>query len=145
MNADQERTRSQVSRRTFLAGSAALALCLTPKRSFAAADQTPDLPMRVKNVNTTDIRSAVELGCRTMSSVFNRDDNDVPFFASEVWPKAELGFFKYHSEAHVPGRHLNALLNAEDAFGIRVDESVIERPTRAAFLSYSGAIPVPLN
>ncbi len=80
-----------------------------------------------------------------MSSVFDRDDHDVPFFASEVWPKAELSFFKFHSEAHVPGRHLNALLNAEDAFGIHVDESVIEKHSRAAFLSYSGPIPVPIN
>jgi hypothetical protein len=145
MKADEERTRRRVSRRKFLAGSAALALCLAPKRSLAAAGQTPDLPMRVKNVNTADVRSAVELGCQTMSSVFNRDDNDVPFFASEVWPKAELSFFKFHSEAHVPGRHLNALLNAEDAFGIHVDESVIKKHARAAFLSYSGAIPLPLN
>jgi hypothetical protein len=99
----------------------------------------------VKNVNTTDIRSAVELGCRTMSSVFDRDDNDVPFFGSEVWPNAQLSFFKFHSEAHVPGRHLNAFLNAEDAFGIHVDESVIQKHARAAFLSYSGPIPLPLN
>lgn len=145
MKSDSERGRSQVSRRKFLAGSAALALTLAPRQSFAAADQLPDLPKRVRDVNTTDIRSAVELGCRTMSSVFDRDDNDVPFFASEVWPKAELSFFKFHSEAHVPGRHLNALLNAEDAFGIHVDESVIEKHARAAFLSYSGPIALPLN
>jgi hypothetical protein len=80
-----------------------------------------------------------------MSSVFDRDDNDVPFFGSEVWPNAQLSFFKFHSEAHVPGRHLNALLNAEDAFGIHIDESVIEKHARAAFLSYSGPIPLPLN
>jgi len=145
MKSDSERGRSQVSRREFLAGSAALALTLAPRQSFAAADQLPDLPKRVRDVNTTDIRGAVELGCRTMSSVFNRDDNDVPFFGSEVWPKAELSFFKFHSEAHVPGRHLNALLNAEDAFGIHVDESVIEKHARAAFLSYSGPIALPLN
>ena len=80
-----------------------------------------------------------------MSSIFDRDDNDVPFFGSEVWPNAQLSFFKFHSEAHVPGRHLNALLNAEDAFGIHVDESVIQKHARAAFLSYSGPIPLPLN
>jgi len=122
-----------------------MALALAPKYSFSAADLLSDLPKRVKNVNTTDIRSAVELGCRTMSSVFDRDDNDVPFFGSEVWPNAQLSFFKFHSEAHVPGRHLNALLNAEDAFGIHVDESVIQKHARAAFLSYSGPIPLPLN
>jgi DUF1680 family protein len=40
---------------------------------------------------------------------------------------------------------LNALLNAEDAFGIHVVESVIQKHARAAFLSYSGPIPLPLN
>ena len=35
---------------------------------------------RLQDVNTTDVRSAIELGCRTMSSIFNADDNDIPFF-----------------------------------------------------------------
>ena len=34
--------------------------------------------MRVAQVNTTDIRDAIRLGCGTMSMVFNRDDGDVP-------------------------------------------------------------------
>jgi hypothetical protein len=80
-----------------------------------------------------------------MSSVFDRDDHDIPFFASEVWPKAELSFYPYHSESHVPGRHLNALLNAEDAFGIQVEETVIDKHAAAAFFSYSGPVPFPLN
>ena len=37
---------------------------------------------RLQDVNITDVRSAIELGCRTMSSVFNADDNDIPFFGS---------------------------------------------------------------
>jgi hypothetical protein len=145
MKADHGHPAAKISRRTFLAAGTTLAVTRGATRVFAGSDQPSDLPSRVKNVNTTDIRAAVEMGCQTMSSVFNLDDTDVPFFASEVWPKAELSFFKFHSEAHVPGRHLNALLNAEDAFGIRLDESVIEKHARAAFLSYSGAIPLPLN
>lgn len=145
MKADRGRVRAKVSRRAFLAAGTALAVTHGSSRMFAASDHVINLPTQVKNVNTTDIRAAVEMGCRTMSSVFNRDDNDVPFFASEAWPKAELSFFKFHSEAHVPGRHLNALLNAEDAFGIHVDEAVIQKHARAAFLSYSGPIPLPLN
>src|ERR1019366_8342369 len=109
-----------ISRRTFLAGSAALSLSLASKRIFAGSENPCSLPVRVKNVNTTSIRDAVSLGCRTMSSVFDRDDHDIPFFASEVWPKAELSFYPYNSEPHVPGRHLKALLIAEDAFGIQV-------------------------
>ena len=100
---------------------------------------------RLQDVNTTDVRSAIELGCRTMSSVFNADDNDVPFFGSRVRPQAELRFSAAHSEAHVPGRHLNALLNAEDAAGVEVDEAAIEKHAAAAFYSYSGPIAMPLN
>ena len=99
----------------------------------------------LQEVNTTDVRAAIELGCRTMSSVFNADDNDIPFFGSIVRPQAELRFSAAHSEGHVPGRHLNALLNAEDAAGVEVDEEVIEKHAQAAFYSYSGPVAMPLN
>ena len=69
----------------------------------------------------------IRLGCRTMCSVFNAGDHDVPFFSSQVRPQAFLRFHSHFSEAHVPGRHLNALLNAEDAAGIRIDEACIEK------------------
>ena len=77
---------------------------------------------RLDDVNTTDIHDAIRLGCRTMQNVFNRDDGQVPFFGSIVRPHAELTFSSWHSEAHVPGRHLNGLLSAEDAAGIGVFE-----------------------
>jgi len=76
---------------------------------------------RVANVNTTDLKDAVRLGCRTMQFVFNADDDMAPFMRSCVWPEAELAFSGCHGESHIPGRHLNALLNAEDAAGITVD------------------------
>ena len=79
-----------------------------------------------------------------MASVFDADDNNIPFFRSEVWPDPQLGFSPVHSEAHVPGRHLNALLTAE-SLGFSIDERAVEHHTRAAFFSYSGPIPVPLN
>ena len=97
------------------------------------------------NVNTSDIRSAIELGCKTMSSVFNADDNDIPFFASEVLPNPQLSFSSVHGESHVPGRHLNALLTAEDVVGITIDEEAIQKHSNAAFFSYSGSAPLPLN
>ena len=65
---------------------------------------------RLEQVNTTDIADAIRLGCRTMQSVFNADDNQVPFFSSTVRPGAALKFSAFHGESHVPGRHLNALL-----------------------------------
>ena len=101
--------------------------------------------VKVSNVNTTDIRAAIELGCRTMANVFNADDNDIPFFGSEVLPNPRLSFSNVHSESHVPGRHLNALLNAEDAAGISISEEAVEKHAAAAFFSYSGPVPLPMN
>ena len=100
---------------------------------------------RLNDVNTTDIRDAIRLGCRTMCSVFNADDNNIPFFGSSVRPEAELTFSSVNSEAHVPGRHLNALLNAEEAAGIVIDDECVDKLADAAFFSYSGPLPLPLN
>ena len=100
---------------------------------------------KLKGVNVTDVAGAVRLGCRTMQSVFDADDNDVPFFSSEVRPDARLGFSAAHSESHVPGRHLNALLNAEDALGVELDEAAVRKHAAAAYFSFSGPLPVPLN
>ena len=100
---------------------------------------------KLNDLNTTDIRDAIRLGCRTMCSVFNRDDDNIPFFGSQVLPEAVLSFSSAHSEAHVPGRHLNALLSAEDAIGIELNEVCIDAHTRAAVLSYGGPIALPLN
>jgi hypothetical protein len=100
---------------------------------------------KLSDVNTTDLRDAIHLGCQTMCSVFNRDDDNIPFFSSQVLPKAFLAFSWAHSESHVPGRHLNALLNAEDAVGITLDEDCVDAHAQAAFFSYGGPVPLPLN
>jgi hypothetical protein len=100
---------------------------------------------KLKNVNTTDIGSAIRLGCQTMGNVFNADDNHRPFFSSQVRPEPFLAFSAAHSESHVPGRHLNALLNAEDTLNIDIDETSIARHTNAAFFSYSNPIKLPFN
>jgi len=99
----------------------------------------------LENVNTTNIKEAIQLGCKTMQNVFNADDNQVPFFGSTVWPEASLSFSAHHSESHVPGRHLNALLNAEEVVGVVLVEEAVENHRRAALLSYSGVLPLPLN
>ena len=100
---------------------------------------------RIQNVNSNDIADAIRLGCRTMQNVFNADDNNVPFFRSLIQPEVLLGFSSAHSESHVPGRHLNGLLEAEDVVGLRIDEEAIENHRRAAILSYSGPLALPLN
>ena len=101
--------------------------------------------MKLSHVNTSDINAAVSLGCRTMSSVFNADDNDIPFFGSCVYPNARLSFHKMFSEAHVPGRHLLALLNAEFVLGIPVAPETIARHAAAAYFSFSGPLKLPLS
>ena len=100
---------------------------------------------RLQDVNTHDIASAVRLGCRTMQSTFDADDNNVPFFGSTAWPHAALWFSPDLSECHVPGRHLNALLMAEDVFGIEMDPAAIANHRRAAFFSFSGPLCLPIN
>ena len=109
------------------------------------AQHVEELMSKLEQVNGTDIANAIRLGCRTMQSVFNADDNQIPFFGSTVRPEAALSFSACHSESHVPGRHLNALLNAEDAAGVELDEDAVENHRRAAFLSYSGPVTLPLN
>ncbi len=99
---------------------------------------------RLSDVNTTDVLDAMRLGCRTMCSCFNADADDAPFFPARVRPDAMLGFSPL-SDSHVPGRHLNALLNAEDAAGVRIDEECIDKHARAAFFSYGGTLPLPLG
>ena len=99
----------------------------------------------VADVNTTSITDAIRLGCRTMQRVFNADDDDRPFFKSVVYPEAFLAFHPGHGECHVPGRHLNALLNAQDVINVDLAESAIEKHRRAAFFSYSGPVALALN
>ena len=100
---------------------------------------------QLNNVNTHDLYAAIALGCQTMCSIFNADDNDIGFFGSRVLPQAQLTFSPVHTESHIPGRHLNALLKAEATTGISLDEASIDKHTAAAFFSYSGLTPLPLN
>jgi len=104
------------------------------------------LPEQLRDVNTTDIRDAIRLGCETMQRVFNADDPlQTPYFGAQILPEACMAFGSCHGESHVPGRHLNALLNAEDAAGIELDERAVELHAKAAFFSYSGPVPLALN
>ncbi|HOP10741.1 MAG TPA: hypothetical protein PK629_04555 [Oscillospiraceae bacterium] len=100
---------------------------------------------KLADVNTTDLRAAIEASCKTMCSVFNADDNNIPFFTTEVYPEVYMAFHPSLSESHVPGRHLNALLTAQDLLGIPIGEENITKHAEAAFFSYSGPVLLPLN
>ena len=100
---------------------------------------------QLQDVNTTDILAAIRLGCDTMCRLFNADDNDIPFFDIQALPNPQMSFTWAETEAHVPGRFLNALLAAEDAAGIAVAAADVEKLTDAALFAFSGPIPLPLN
>ena len=92
--------------------------------------------VQLRDVNTTDIGDAIRLGCQAMSRAFNADDADMPYGGAQVRPEA---FLSGSLEGHMPGRLLNAMLAAEDAMGLDLDEEVIDKHARAAFFSYSRA------
>ena len=99
---------------------------------------------RLKDVNTTNMTDAIRLGCLTMQRVFNRDDNDSIFMVSRARPDPELSMSAIY-DGHLPGRHLNALLNAEAATGVSLDEEAIQKHRRAAFYAYSGPVRLPMG
>ncbi|MCY4527330.1 MAG: hypothetical protein OXB89_12075 [Anaerolineaceae bacterium] len=88
---------------------------------------------------------AIRSGCQTMARGFNRHDSDRPFFSAFVRPAARLGWSGHYSDAHVPGRHLNALIAAKVYLGVEIDEEAVRKHADALFFSYSGDIPLPLN
>ena len=95
---------------------------------------------KLDDVNRTDIVAAIRTGCHAMQNVFNVDDGDIPYFRVALRPDVFLGM---SLEDHIPGRHLNGLLNAEDAAGVEIDEDAIDKHARAAFFSFSGSIALP--
>ncbi|MCX5658785.1 MAG: hypothetical protein NTW19_03575 [Planctomycetota bacterium] len=102
---------------------------------------------KLRDVNTTDLAGAIRLGCATMQRVFNADDHDRPHFMATAAPPelAGFGFGATYTEAHVPGRHLNALLTAEDVLGIAPDARAITNHRNAFLFAFSGTVPLPLN
>ena len=100
---------------------------------------------RLSNVNSTDLRDAVQLGCQTMTRAFNRHDAYRPFFSAFVRPAARLGWSSHYTDAHVPGRHLNALVAANTYLGLEIDDETVRKHADALVFSYGGEIPLPLN
>jgi len=97
---------------------------------------------KLNDVNTKNILSAISLGCNAMSNCFNPDDNNTPYFRAIIKPSP---FLDISLESHMPGRHLNALLNAENATGIPISEEAVDHHIKAALLSYSGSLAFPMD
>lgn len=100
---------------------------------------------RLTDINTRSIRDAVELACGTMGRIFNADDGETPFFLAYASPEPHLSFDGMFSEAHVPGRHLNALLRAEADLGIAIDEAAVEKHAKVLLRTLSGPVALPIN
>ena len=130
-----------------LPGSGAVAAEEAEHPASFAAWIVGDRPYTVREVNQTSVAAAIERSCSgALVCVFNADDPErVPFFGSTVFPVPELLFSEHHSESHVPGRHLNALLSAEGILGVKIEEDAVKQHAHAAFFSYSGAVCLPLN
>ncbi len=117
----------------------------------AQPERSPDTPTsgrgprQVKNVNTTDMRGAIDLATRSMARCFNADDEDRPFMYSRLWPDGWFGFSPWHGAVQIAGRHLEALLRAAEVTDTQADEEAIAKHTRAAFFSFGGPIALPLN
>ena len=98
---------------------------------------------RLTDVNTTDVVGAIELARNAMCSIFDPNGGDVR--RTSAWSFGPRRTSAWPLESHVPGRHLNALLNAEDAAGLDVDEDVVQKFASACFYSYSGPVAFPLD
>jgi hypothetical protein len=102
---------------------------------------------KLADVNTTSLRSAVEMGCQAMSRFFNADDPQLhaPYFWLNLRPNIAMAYNDTFSDAQVPGKSLLGLLSAQKAFGVTVDPAVIEQYARVVSYSYTGAVPLPMN
>ena len=97
-------------------------------------------PERVK-VNTTDLQLAIREGRNPMESFFDPDHDNLPYFSHVAsGPDPGVSHSASYSMAQVPGRWLNALLNAEDALGIEVDENVVDDLAKWTYKAFEGAM-----
>jgi hypothetical protein len=134
-------------------GTIAGAFFLSPQNIFAKTEalrpklsnQLNGAGIKLKEVNTTSIEAAIDLGCAAISNCFDADDNNIPYFFGWALPEPRFGFHRLFSEAGVPGVRLEAILNADKAFGKHIDESAEQKLTKALFFSFSGQLALPLN
>lgn len=98
----------------------------------------------MQDVNTSDIGSAIREGCNPMQILFDPAHNHLPYFSNVMSGSDPCnGHHSNYSISHVPGRWLNALLNAEDAIGIELNEFAIERLAYWAKISLSHPMGLP--
>jgi hypothetical protein len=95
-------------------------------------------PIRLSNVNTTDLELAIRDGCLPMQLLFDPEHEGLPYFGNLMSGENPLNY--HHSNfsiSHVPGRWLNALLNAEDVLNISLKQEALANLTKWAKLCNS--------
>ena len=87
----------------------------------SAPRASPNLPARVK------------LACRFLAGALDADRRDTPFFyiRTDASDRCYLDHVFWYDTCHVPGRCLDAMLNAAHVFGVHVDETAVDRFARA--------------
>src|SRR6188768_3580365 len=107
------------------------------RRSSRCTSGSTGPMVRLADVDSSDLESAVRLGCHAMGAAF-AVSGDGPLFEAPLAPEPVLAFHPWFSDAHIPGRHLVALLNAERTFAVAIDESLVERHQEALWRAFSG-------
>ena len=88
-------------------------------------------------VNQRDPKKAIQAGVLPMQRNYDSAHDNLPYFQNIVSPQ-DFGDAHHasYSMSHVPGRWLNALLNAQDVLDVKVDEACIEALRTWTYRSY---------
>jgi hypothetical protein len=89
-------------------------------------------------INATDLDLAIREGCNPMQQLLDPEHDNLPYFSNVMsGDDPHNGHHESFSLSHIPGRWLNALLNAEETLGVELDEHVISELQRWTYASYS--------
>ncbi len=95
-------------------------------------------------INDTDLELAIHEGCRPMQLQFDPDHHELPYFSNRMSGDNPMNYHHVSfSLSHVPGRWLDALLNAEDTVGAKVSEEVIDKLRYWAYKSLENPMGLP--
>lgn len=98
---------------------------------------------------SVDIASAIREGIYPMIVHYDWTHDGLPFFGNHVGQEGLINtHHSSYSMSHVPGRWLNALLNAQQVLSLEIDEKCIRalrRWTYRSYESFSIGFPVGLN
>lgn len=91
--------------------------------------------------NTTDLEGALKAAMTPMEHFYDQEHDGLPFFWNSMCGGHYFGNAHHstYSMSHIPGRWLNALLNAEDVLGIPANEAAVAQLTKWAYTSVERA------